>query len=207
MRRWHLSVRKVHLRRRTAPNDRVVCDFLQRFEMVLLQYDPDAILNMDETSWHVFQGTQLRTIAPTGSDEVAVNVNFDEKKCITVIAAITLSGKRLPLWFIAKGKTVLCEKRFRENAILQEYIEEKKILVTHTESGWSTEALMKCYLDWLSQIYGFGPLHLIWDLHASHRNSGVTEHAEKLDISLSYIPAGQTGEWQPLRVICIQNLS
>ena len=198
--RWHLSLRKAHLRRRTPPRDDVVAEFLQKFEMALLQYSPEYIVNMDETSWHVFQGAQTRTIAPTGADEVAVNVHFDEKTCITVIAAITLSGRRLPLWFLARGKTILCEKRYRENEVLQKYIEENKIIVTHTQSGWSTESLMKSYIDWLSGVFNSGPFHLVWDLHSSHRNPGVAEYARNHDVSLSYIPAGQTGDWQPLDV-------
>ena len=145
--RWHLSLRKAHLRRRAIPNDAIVAEFLQTFEMALLQYCPDAIINMDESSWHVFNGTQIRTAAETGADDISLSVDFDEKKCITIIAAITLSGKRLPLWFLAKGKTVLCEKKFNEHDVLERYISDRKIIVIHSSSGLSTDDLMKNYID------------------------------------------------------------
>ena len=47
-------------------------------------------------------------------------------------------------------------------------------------------------------MHGFWPLHLVWELYASHRSTA--EYAREKDISLSFIPAGQTGNWQPLDV-------
>ena len=200
LKRWNLSLRKAHLKRRPAPNDEIVAEFVENFELALFQYCHEAIINMDETSWHVFNGKEIKTVAQKGADGVTIDVKFDEKKCITVIAAITVAGERLPLWFISKGKTVLCEKKYREHEVLQEFVSQGKIIIAHTESGWSTAPLMQQYLDWLTERFEYKPLYLLWDVHASHRNDKVVEHAKSRDITPCFIPAGGTGQWQPLDV-------
>lgn len=54
------------------------------------------------------------------------------------------------------------------------------------------------YLKWLKERNGGRLIYVVWDLHASHRDEQVKAWAEKEEIGLLYIPAGQTNEWQPL---------
>ena len=65
LKRWNLSLRKAHLKRRPAPNDEIVAEFVENFELALFQYCHEAIINMDETSWHVFNGKEIKTVART----------------------------------------------------------------------------------------------------------------------------------------------
>lgn len=57
---------------------------------------------------------------------------------------------------------------------------------------------MERYIKWLNHELGGRFCYLIWDLHSSHRDAGVKEKAHKKHVNLSFIPAGQTGQWQPL---------
>ena len=45
-----------------------------------------------------------------GSENVRINIHGDEKECITVLATITANGGRLPLYFLASGKTARAEE-------------------------------------------------------------------------------------------------
>ena len=195
--RYGLSLRAPHLRRRTRPCDDVVANFIAEFEIARLQLPDKLIVNMDETAWRLFNGS-LKTIDRRGSDEVVSATKLDARTCITVISAITMSGKKLPVWAIAKGVTVKCEERFRNNERLRSYIASGDLVITHSVNGWTTHDVAKCYLQWLSKYFHRSYIYLIWDLHASHRSSGIKKIAADERIVLSYVPAGQTGTWQPL---------
>ena len=191
-----LSMRLAHVKRRSDPNDAEVAKFLERVELVKQQFPPDLIINVDETCWRLFN-SRPRTVARTGSDSVQVKSKTDMKASITVIAACTAAGDRLPLWAVATGVTVRCETKFRDSEKLRHYL-SGQLIIAHTRSGWSTEKLMIDYLDWLKERYKDRKFHVIWDLHASHRNQNVQDHAREAEIGLTYIPAGQTDTWQPL---------
>lgn len=197
MKRHNLSSRIPHIKRRTNPNDQHVSLFLSNMELVKLQFPDDLILNVDETSWRITNG-RLHTVTIKGSDHVAVQMKEDPKKCLTVIACCTKSGERLPLWMIAKGKTEACEQRYRTDPRLVNYIRRKQLFIDHSENGWSTCQIMIRYLTWLKNYKNGYMVNVVWDLHASHRSEEVKAKASELEIGLTYIPAGQTDEWQPL---------
>ena len=197
LRRYGLSFRVAHPRRRTAPNDQVVANFLQELEVALVQLPPSLILNMDETAWRLYNG-QLTTLARRGADEVMTCSRLDEKSNITVICTVTLDGKKLPPWAIIKGKTEKCEERYRKDPRMRSVLGSKKLFLTHSESGWATKHVMKLYIKWLADQVGHCWCYLIWDLHSSHRHPSVKEKAARENVNLSYIPAGQTGTLQPL---------
>ena len=54
------------------------------------------------------------------------------------------------------------------------------------------------YLKILSKHMKKRWIFVLWDVHSSHRKDTVKEYARDHKIQLSYIPAGQTGYWQPL---------
>ncbi len=197
LKRYGLSMRVPHLRRRTKQNDEIVAKFLDEFDVALTQLPLELILNMDETCWRVINGT-IRTVARRGSDEVSVNVGKSDKEAITVIACITAAGDRLPLWVLASGKTGRCERQYRDSPKLRGYIASGSLHISHSENGWATHRVMKEYLEWLSDRQKGRYQYLLWDLHTSHREESVKICASERQISLSYIPAGHTGEWQPL---------
>ena len=165
-------------------------------DLVRFQFPPTLIINVDETCWRLVNG-QLRTLARTGADDVRVLSQCTQKSDITVIAACTAGGERLPLWALAKGKTKRCEEKYRSDPKLRSYL-ARKLVIDHSSTGWSTAAVMKRYLSWLKELKGGRLLHVLWDLHSSHREIGVQSWAETNEIGLTFVPAGQTDIWQPL---------
>lgn len=140
----------------------------------------------------------MRTVAVRGSDGVSCEFGSDEKACITVIAGITKSGRKLPLWVCEKGTTDRCTRKFLENPVLARAKAHGWIHLTHSENGWCDEAVAKAYLKWLAEWNGGGRKYVIWDLFAAHRCDAVKAFADEEGITLEFIPAGQTGSWQPL---------
>ena len=159
--------------------------------------DRDHIINMDETQWQVFPNG-IMTWRDTGTDNVQVKINGNEKKGLTVLASITASGRKLPLLILAKGKTARCERS-------QLPVDLNGNERTHSESGWTTKTVMETYFKLLRKAYpprrpgDNGPrLHLVLDLYAAHKMKEVKDMAKEMNIELHFIPPGMTDEYQPL---------
>ena len=191
-----LSLRAAHLKRRTAPDDTVIAQFVDRMGLVMNQFPPQLVVNVDETCWRLVNG-QLKTLARRGSSDVAIPTSCSPKTDITVIAACTLAGDRLPLRILATGTTDKCHDKYVNCPKLRHHF-QRKLTIDHSPRGWSTQEVMIRYLSWLKEYCGDRLLHVVWDLHASHRHESVQEWASQHGIGLTYIPAGQTDQWQPL---------
>ena len=124
-----------------------------------------------------------------GTEAVSVKIQGDVKQCLTVLATVSASGTKLPLLIISEGKTVKCEQSQLGDTAYH--------WKTHTESGWQTTESFELYLMHLRELMGDVRLHLLLDLHASHRTEQVKTLAKSLDISLHFIPAGMTDLLQP----------
>ena len=194
--RHNLSLRKPHLKRRTEPDDTNVSAFLQRVDLVFCQFPKSLVFNVDETCWRLVNGT-LKTVARTGADAVNVAAKSTTKTDITVIAACSADGEKLPLWILARGKGKKSEEKFRNCPKLARLI-DRKVFVEHSTSGWSTAEVMIRYLRWLKSYKQDRMIHVLWDLYPAHQDPRVIDAASAEEIGLTFIPAGQTGEWQPL---------
>lgn len=194
--RHGLSLRKPHLKRRSDPDDESISAFLTRMDLVFAQFPRSLVINADETCWRLINGS-LRTVARVGADAVHVVSKTTTKTDITVIAACTAAGERLPLWILTKGKGPRCEDKYRDSQQLARII-DRRLFVDHSTTGWSTAEVMLRYLKWLKSYKKDRMLHIVWDLYASHREPRVVDAAATRDIGMTFIPAGQTGEWQPL---------
>ena len=199
LRRYNLSLRVAHPRRRTAPNDAVLAAFLQELELATRELPSNLVFNMDETAWRLFNG-KLTTIARRGSEEVSPVARLDERCCFTVICTVSLCGEKLPPWVILKGTTQRCEASYRQDPRLRRVLAARKLVITHSESGWATRDVMTRYLKWLAERNRWMWSYLVWDVHASHRHQEVKDVATRNCINLAYVPAGQTSLWQPLDV-------
>lgn len=194
-----LAIRRWHPQRRALPNDEIVARFIADYQIAKVQYQHNLIINADETSWHLLQ-TGLTTVTDKGTDGVYCQFpNAGPKECLTVMAAITRDGRKLPLMVICKGKTYRCQQKITESPVLKKHITRQKLFVTYSESGWTTEDISIRYLEWLKHGYAGGnPFALLWDVYSTHRTENVQRFAAENGIGIMFIPAGQTGEWQPL---------
>lgn len=192
-----LSLRKPHVKRRTEPDDEVVADFLADMDWIRIAFAPDHVLNVDETCWRVING-YLRTVAEIGAEDVNCKFPCDEKLSLTVIACIASSGEKLPLWILVKGKTKRCEGKITKTSEYNaEAVRRGDLFITHSETGWVDGDVAVKYLTWLRGRMA-GPIALVWDVFAAHRDCDVKREAMEQEITLAYIPAGQTDYWQPL---------
>jgi hypothetical protein len=160
LRRSGLSLRRSRIRRRPKPDDEFLAEFPTRVELAAEQYPPYRVINVDETSWKLINKCRV-TIAESGSDGVACEFHGEVKGCLTVIAAIPVSGTKLPLWVICRGKAVPCE-----GDRLEHFVQERRsarLGLSHQEKEWTNAMVAREYLDWLAHRVKGQPLFLFWD--------------------------------------------
>jgi hypothetical protein len=199
LRRHHLSLRKGRSERRSIPDDDMLATFLSQLQEAVSRYGRSKIFNMDETSVPVTK-TSFRTIAERGAESVKIKGRGNPKKNLTVIGTISLDGAKLPPMVICKGKTHKCERQMRLDFARE--IARHELYVTHSPKGWVDQTVALQYLSWLRAYCNAhslrGTFVLIWDVFASHRDAKVKQSAFDKGIQLLYVPAGQTGTYQPL---------
>jgi hypothetical protein len=83
------------------------------------------------------------------------------KGCLTVIAVIDATGKRLPLWVICRAKTVRYEADLRDHLVRE--MRRGRIFLTQQENGWTNATVASQCLDWLSEQGKAQPLSSMWD--------------------------------------------
>lgn len=187
-RRNGFSSRRSHYKRRPVVQPGIKEDFQSVVCELLRTQKLRNVVNCDETSWKIYPSGIL-TWADTGSEDVQIDIGGDEKECLTVLASVTASGEKLPLYFLAKGKTMKVE-----DTQIGDVGEHWR---NHSLNGWQNEDTFISYLERLSQFYGGEHIDLLLDLHTSHHTKAVKDRAAELNIALHFIPAGCTDEMQP----------
>ena len=192
-RRHRFSSRRAHMKRRPNIDPEDIAHWTDQIKSLMESVDRDCLINADETSWTVFPGN-IFTWAATGSENVTLNCQGNDKDCLTVLASITANGGKLPLYFLATGKT----PRVMGSQLGDTYGHWQNF----SESGWQTSQTFQEYLMHLRELYGEKRVHLILDLHSSHRTEEVKKLAKELGIDLWFIPPGCTDQCQPLDRRC-----
>jgi hypothetical protein len=183
------------MQRRSKPNDGILVHFLTDIQIAFEQQLRNQILNADATSWKILNNRMV-TVADCGSESVACEFDGNIKGRVTLIASIDASGGKLPLWVICRETTIRCESELRQNFARE--IQTPKLVLTHQENGWTNRIVASRYLDWLSDLAKGQRLCLLWDCFSGHRDDLVKSRAEGKHITLEFIPADLTDEWQPL---------
>ena len=136
-----------------------------------------------------------------GSKQVDI-VALDDNREITVLLVVSLSERVLPPQVIYAGKTTLCHPSVSV---------PDGWYVTHSDNHWSTEATMLEYIEkvlvpYMSEqrrllnLESEAPALCIFDVFAAHRCKSFLEKLEACNIKYAFIPAGCTGQLQPLDV-------
>jgi hypothetical protein len=197
------SSRRCHVKRRDRHGEgQSLAEWIKKIQCLIETHQRssslDLVVNCDETAWRLIPNGLL-TWAPVGADQVTIRLSGNEKDTVTVLASVTASGNKLPLFAIAKGKTQRAEQNQLGCA--------ETIVRDHSESGWSTIETFKHYLDWLHDYYVHDhqieisadqPIQLILDCYSVHRSEQIKEYAAARCIRLWFIPAGHTDAMQPL---------
>ena len=161
---------------------------------------PQLIVNWDQTGVKLVPVSSW-TMEKEGTKQVAV-VGKDDKREITALLAARASGNLLPPQLIYQGNTTSCHPKVTFPG---------KWNVTHSDNHWSNEKTMLEYLDCVIIPYVVEtrnaldlpedqPALCIFDVFAAHRCSTVLGKLQSNNIHQVFIPAGCTGELQPLDV-------
>ncbi|KAH0803495.1 DDE superfamily endonuclease containing protein [Histomonas meleagridis] len=188
--RNHLSSRVLHPKRRPNVTDKEKSNWIDTIQNLLTSVDHSRIVNVNETCWKCFPNGMV-TWAEKRSDGISINLNSSPKASITVLASIRSDGTKIPLYFIAKGKSDLVETT--------QIGDVSPHMSTHSENGWTTEETFYEYLLFLRQHFNDeDPIHLLLDSYKAHKCQSIIDLAETLKIKLYFIPPGMTDEFQPL---------
>lgn len=188
--RNHISSRAIHYKRRPSVSQEEKNKWVQLIKELLNNNAHDRIVNCDETSWKACPNGIL-TWAEKGTDGIKIEVNSNEKECITAMASIKADGTKIPLFILAHGKTPRCET--------SQIGDISHHMSTYSENGWMTNDTFYQYLLFLRQHFGDEEvIHLILDTYTANVGEQIKNLAETLNIKLYYIPPGLTDEFQPL---------
>ena len=160
----------------------------------------ELILNMDETGIPVLPVSEW-TMAPEGSSQVSV-IGKEDKAQVTAVLTSTLSGGFPRPQLIYKGKTHQCHPKYNFPADVD---------VHHSENHWANRETMlrwieNCLSPYLAEtkadlrLFNSQKALLILDVYAVHRTAEVKESLLQKNCIPVYVPAGCTGELQPLDV-------
>ena len=152
------------------------------------------VLNCDETSARSV--TPAYTVWKHQDDPTPIIASTQSDKYgITMLATVTASGRKLPLTVFVAGKTDRSCKKFSS------IITDAVFIETGVKSGWCNDNAFLRYLIVVILEYSGGlPVVLVFDKFPPHITPFVKESAADLNIHIVEVPAGQTGELQPLDV-------
>ena len=207
--RHRMSTRKAHYQRRPPKTPAYIAEckkFLRDMRQLYAEHERNdtlhLLVNVDETSWKTYPLGEM-TWAAKGAEHVEFTSVFNDKECITAIAAITADVEvdKLPLCLIRQGKTDEVKQVFTN---LQHFFQ---ILIS--DSGWCTEECFAQYLVWIRKELdsryqgrdGYSDtttINMILDIYPTHCTDQIKAVAQQLHIQLFYFPAGATDIFQPL---------
>ena len=141
------------------------------------------------------------TLEVQGTKQIDM-IASDDKREVTVLLAVSLSGELLPPQVIYAGKTDWCHPSV---SVPQGWN------VTHSLNHWSTKDTMLEYADKVLKPYmehqrqklslsAETPGLCIFDVFAAHRCKEFTKALDEGGIKHVFIPAGCTGLLQPLDI-------
>ena len=160
----------------------------------------DLIINWDQTGVKYVPVSNW-TMEVKGSKRVEV-AGVDDKRQITALLSITMSGKLLPVQVVYKGKTPAC---------LPKVPFPDDWHVTFTTNHWSNEETMMGYLHCILLPYiekvrkelklsATQRAFVIFDQFKAQNTEGFLQALEKNNISVVGVPPNCTDRLQPLDV-------
>ena len=187
---------KIVRRLSSGKNGIIITDDDAKFEICVLtmeaikKYGLDYVLNFDETPASVVE--KPRTCWGDGSTSgMKVYSDASPKTSISLLPTITASGERLPLAWIAKGKT--------QKSIDKMFNIPNNVFSYFVPHGWMTEDIMVRYIyDIIRPHLNGRSGALLLDAYRAHWTSKVLEAARKIKLELIPIPKGFTSVCQPL---------
>ncbi|CAG2190986.1 unnamed protein product [Mytilus edulis] len=163
---------------------------------------PDTlIINWDQTGCQLVPGGDW-TMEKEGTQQISIS-GLDDKRQITLLLAVSMSGDLLPPQLIYPGKTDRCLPKGVDFPSTWD--------VTCTETHWSNEDTMmqfvnKVIVPYVDEIRDSMPLNnsttqkaiAIFDVFKAHRGERLLNLLKDNDIVPLFVPAACTDRLQPL---------
>ena len=160
----------------------------------------ELILNWDQTALHLVPTGQW-TMHRSGEKVVPIT-NSDDKRQITAVLAVTMSGEYLPPQLIYKGKTERCHPAGEVPDGWD---------IWHSHNHWSNEETMMRYVEMVIapfvddkratlQLDKTHPALAIFDCFRGQTTPEFTAVLKKHNIIQVHVPANCTDKLQPLDI-------
>lgn len=157
----------------------------------------DLIIAFDQTGLRIVPHSNW-TMEEKGAKQCSI-VGLDDKREVTAVLGISLSGDLLPLQVIYAGKTNLCHPDFN-------FPDEWDI--THTTNHWSNSESMvrygeKVLIPYITRVREKidypeeQPALAIFDVFKAHQDEKFLDLLRNHNIHVVFVPPSCTGELQP----------
>jgi hypothetical protein len=168
----------------------VAIAFIEKVRAAIHILGEKNVIAMDETFWKLHMQTK-RTIKVKGS-QTKVKTAADPKAGMTTILTVAANGSKLPIMFIAKGKTMECTKKM---CVPSPHIARP------TRSGWCREYILMDYINNIIRPYTHDqPCLLILDCYTAHIKFAENYPTNLHNIQFAFVPESMTATLSPLDV-------
>ena len=163
------------------------------------QIPAEMVINWDQTPLHYIPAGKW-TMEAEGTSKVPIAGGAD-KRALTAIFTVTLSGEFLPMQLIYTGKT---------SQSLPKHKFPAGFSLTQNPSHWSNEETMILCINEVLEPYIAAkraelnqtttPALLIYDTFRAHTTDGIQQRLEELNVCLVMVPKNMTDHLQPLDI-------
>ena len=164
--------------------------------------DENLIINLDETAIF-FNMAPKKTIENIGKKQILLGELDQEIMHVSVILAITASGKKLAPLIIFKGSP---KSRFFNSLKEVECVKNKLVFIQCNKTGWPTAEIMKCFMfnvieKYISKhLFDKSQSLIVLDKAPIHTSEEVIKYYKKGNKKLVFIPSGLNPVLQPLEI-------
>lgn len=161
---------------------------IEKVRLLATKYDPENVLNMDETGlfWKLIPDRTLATKAGSGGKK--------SKDRVTLVFTVSASGRKEFVWCIAKSKHPRCFKKINPQLL--------RVIYRYNKTKWMTGLITEEYLRWLdNKVRGEGRKILLLLDNFSGHELGVQLVGGKealANVRIEWLPPNTTSHWQPL---------
>ena len=153
---------------------------------------PECFWNLDETNL-CLDPSRTKVIAPKGKRASRITATSGREH-VTVLAAVSAAGDKLPPFIVFKGKYIL------QNWHTQTPYPGTE--VSRSESGWMTTEIFAAWFHRFCNHVTQRPLILVFDGHVSHVSLEIVRKAREENISIIKLPPHTTHRLQTLDKSC-----
>ena len=200
--RMHYVKRRGSTSAKLPPADfeKVKMEYLEKIKKLVIdnRIVPQLVMNWDQTAIRLVPFSEW-TMDKQGAKKISIK-GLDDKREITALLTITLSGAMLPPQLLYGGKTERCHPDVDFPSDWD---------VWHTENHWSNESTVLRYIDKVINPYLESKRQelelpsnhralLIMDVFRAHRCKSVLQKLADSNILVVYVPPNSTDQLQPL---------